>query len=130
MNGASPCLGLIRARRDCADAANGDLVFQHPPDRTDLLEPFDLDPVRQLDDLRPTVEQILEATLPPARVPNMGVPVLIGARVDTIGNIRRGRARFLQQGHVRVHRHQLAPRFLPPVDVPTDDSHSRLRLTI
>ena len=56
--------------------------------------------------------------------------MFVGARVDTVGNICTGHACLLQQGHVRVHRHQLAPRFMPPVDVPADDSHSHFSFTI
>ena len=113
---------------DCANATDSDLVASHPGYRTDLLEPLDLDPVRQLHDHRPTVVQILEAALPPARAPHVRIPMLLRTGIDSVDDLGRRHTCLLQQGDIGVHVHKLAPRLSSLGDVPTDDrrSHSDL----
>ena len=115
---------------DRSNAADGDLVLACLAYRTDLLEPLDLDTVRQLHHYRPAVVQPLESTLVPTRVPDVRVPVFRGTSVHAAGNVGRRARHLLQQRHVCVHPHKLTPRLVPFTDVPAHycDGHIILRI--
>ena len=119
------------SRRDRANAADSDLVWSRLADRPDLLEPFDLDPIRELHDLGPPIGETLPAAAaPPVRVPHVRVPVLPRAGIDPVDHIRRRVAGLLQQSNISTHLHKLAPRRVLLGDVPTHNRRRHLDLVI
>ena len=74
-------------RRYGPDTADGDLVLLRPRYWTNLLEPLDVDPVREAYHHRPAVEQCVASPAPP-----LGLPCLSRADVQDAG-VLRGRER-------------------------------------
>ena len=68
---------------------NGNFVALYGGDRSDLLEPFNPNPVRQLHDHGLAIGQLGEATVPPLGIPYGCIPMFFGADVDTIPRVVR-----------------------------------------
>lgn len=86
---------------DCADATDRD--FSRLAYGTDLLDPLNLDAVRQLHHHRPTVEQIVDPAFVPTRIPNVGVSMLHRVCVNFARSIGRRGAYLLQQSYIGIH---------------------------
>ena len=70
-------------RRNCADTADGDLVFSDTRYRSDLLEPLDLHSVGPFHDHRMSIGQMAPPTNPPVGIPRGRIPVLARAGVGS-----------------------------------------------